>query len=380
MSVVVIGGGLAGLSAALTIQEAGVEVELFEASDAVGGRVRSDYVDGFILDRGFQLINSGYPEIKRLGVIKEIDFVASTRTVDVITPFGTVAIGDPRRHPIQALHSPLGSFKEKFSLLTFMGAKNLHGTSLEEGLLKAGAGDLYQNVLKPFLKGVFLTEPSNVDCYYGREIIRTFVLGDSGLPRAGVGTLSEALAARVENIHLDAPITDLSQFGGKQIIIAADAKTTHALLGSNEKVVAADSHTWYHSVAAGVIGSDRLRVTSTANPIVNSVAISNVVSSYAPAGKTLISSTAISSISDHQALTEISKYWGIDQSEFELIKRYDVHASLPIFAPGELGRASASKVADNIYRAGDYLTAGSQNGALLSGRLAAMELLLDQSR
>jgi phytoene dehydrogenase-like protein len=61
MSSVVIGGGLAGLSAALTLQEAGETVELFEESDAIGGRVRSDYLDGYILDRGFQLINAGYP-------------------------------------------------------------------------------------------------------------------------------------------------------------------------------------------------------------------------------------------------------------------------------------------------------------------------------
>ena len=94
MSAVVIGGGLAGLSAALTLQDAGEEVELFEASDSVGGRLRSDYLDGFILDRGFQLINSGYPEINRLGVIPEIDFVKSDRTIDVVTPFGIQSIGD----------------------------------------------------------------------------------------------------------------------------------------------------------------------------------------------------------------------------------------------------------------------------------------------
>lgn len=78
MSYVVIGGGLAGLSAAITLQQAGESVELYEASDDLGGRVRSDYIDGYILDRGFQLINSGYSEVKRLGVINEIDFVGAS--------------------------------------------------------------------------------------------------------------------------------------------------------------------------------------------------------------------------------------------------------------------------------------------------------------
>lgn len=377
MSFVVIGGGLAGLSAALTLQEAGESVELFEASDNVGGRVRSDFVDGYILDRGFQLINAGYPEISRLGVIPEIDFVEAARTVDVVTPFGISSIGDPRRHPWQAATSPLGTLAQKISLLTFMGRKNLHGVSLEEGLVCAGAGDLYENVLRPFLKGVFLAEPKDVDCYYGREIIRTFVLGKSGLPRAGVGTLSEAIAARIENIHLNSPVADLDQFDGKKIIIATDARTAGKLLGLSGESKSANSHTWYHSLPSGLIDSGNLRVTSTANPIVNSVAISNVVDSYAPSDKTLISSTSITELSDEAALNEISKYWSVAPSDFELIKRYDVYASLPIFAPGKLGAANTARISDRIYRAGDYLTAGSQNGALLSGRLAAMESLLN---
>jgi hypothetical protein len=115
-------------------------------------------------------------------------------------------------------------------------------------------------------------------------------------------------------------------------------------------------------------------VTSTANPIVNSIAISNVVSQYAPAGKTLISSTSITSISDSEALNEIAKFWGVAPSEFELIKRYDIRNSLPVFKPGSRGVKSA-RISDQLFIAGDYLTAGSQNGALLSGRLAAMESL-----
>jgi hypothetical protein len=379
VATVVIGGGLAGLSAALTLQEAGEEVELFEGSDGVGGRVRSDFVDGYILDRGFQLINSGYPEIERLNVVKEIDFIEAERSVDVVTPFGVTSIGDPRRHPWQAATSPLGTLAQKISLLTFMGRKNLHGISLEEGLLSAGAGDLYENVLRPFLKGVFLAEPKDVDCYYGREIIRTFVLGKSGLPRAGAGTLSEAIAARIENIHLNAPVKDLDVFDGKKIIIATDAKTANSLLSLSEESKSAHSYTWYHAIAAGEITSKNLRVTSTANPIVNSVAISNVIASYAPAHKTLISSTSITDLSDSDALNEIAKYWSKAPSEFELIKRYDVKASLPIFTPGATGAMKSAKISPRIFRAGDYMTAGSQNGALLSGRLAAMESLLDQS-
>ena len=87
--VLIVGAGLAGLNAAITLQNAGVDVQIVEASDRAGGRVTSDVIDGFICDRGFQLINSKYPALQELDVIKEIDFVSAPRVIDV-------AIGDSR--------------------------------------------------------------------------------------------------------------------------------------------------------------------------------------------------------------------------------------------------------------------------------------------
>jgi len=377
MSSVVIGAGLAGLSAALTLQEAGEEVELFEASDGVGGRVRSDYIDGYIFDRGFQLINAGYPEIARLKVIPEINFTIASRTVDVVTPFGISSIGDPRLHPWQAARSPLGSLSEKVSLLTFLGAKRANAISLEEALLRAGAGDFYHNLLKPFLQGVFLTSPQNVDSNYGREIIKSFVVGKSGLPRAGVGVLSEAIAARIENIHLNSPIESLKEFEGRKIIVATDSQTASSLLGASENGFQSSSYTWYHSLPKGLVTSNNLRVTSTNSPLVNSLAISNVVNSYAPEDHTLISSTSLTDLSDSKVLEEISKFWGIAPSEFTPLKRYEIKNSLPIFAPGQHPQPLSIQFSKQIYRCGDYLSTGSQNGALLSGRHAAEQLLLN---
>lgn len=379
MSSVVIGGGLAGLSAALTLQDAGEEVELFEGSDSVGGRLRSDYVDGYILDRGFQLINSGYPEIKALGVIDEIDFIKSDRTIDVVTPFGVQSIGDPRLHLLQGLRSPLGSFREKVAFLTFMGSRKLQGMNLEEALLQEGTLNLYHNLLKPFLTGVFLTSPSHIDASYGQEIIKSFIVGDSGLPIAGVGVLAEAIAARIENIHLNSPVSDLAQFGGRSVIVATDYKSASKLLGIKSSLSFASSFTWYHSVPAGLITSKRLRVSSAESPLVNSIALSNMIPSYAPLDRTLVSTTTLESVVEKDIREHLSRFWSIAPESFEFIKSYELVDALPVFSPKYLAGASSAKVSDGIYRAGDYLTAGSQNGALLSGRLAAQELLFDKS-
>lgn len=374
MSHVVIGGGLAGLSAALTLQDAGVSVELIEASDDLGGRVRSDYIDGYILDRGFQLINAGYSELKRLQVIDEISFCKADRTIDVITPYGLTSIGDPRIHPLMGVRSPLGTLQEKISVLKFLGDKPNGSISLRDALLASGTGDFYENLLKPFLRGVFLDELENVDSSYGRDVMKSFVLGDSGLPRAGVGALTEALGARVENVQLNAAVDSLAQFSGKKVIIATDSTTASHLLGKSDETQTVSAVTWYHSLPAGMITSKRLRITSAQSPLVNSLAISNVVSQYAPDGRTLISSTALLGISDEAAIEEIAKFWGIAPSEFNLIKRYDISHALPKFNPGYKG-VNSSRVGENYFVAGDYLAAGSQNGALLSGRLAALESL-----
>ena len=379
MSSVVIGGGLAGLSAALTLQNAGEEVEIFEGSDNVGGRLRSDYVDGFILDRGFQLINSGYPEIKSLGVVEEIDFVKSDRTIDIVTPFGVQSIGDPRLHLLQGLRSPLGSFREKIAFLTFMGSRKLQGKNLEEALLEEGTLNLYHNLLKPFLTGVFLSSPAHVDAIYGQEIIKSFIVGDSGLPIAGVGVLAEAIAARIENIHLNSPISDLAQFDGRSIIVATDYKSASKLLGIKSSLSFASSFTWYHSVPAGLITSKRLRVSSAESPLVNSIALSNLIPSYAPLDRTLVSTTTLIKLEKDEIRDHLSRFWSIAPENFDLIKSYEIRDALPIFSPNNVTAASSSKVRDGIYRAGDYLTTGSQNGALLSGRLAAQELLFDKS-
>ena len=68
--VLVVGAGLAGLSAAIHLQNAGRSVTVIESSDRAGGRVTSDHIDGYICDRGFQLINSKYPALIELDGVK----------------------------------------------------------------------------------------------------------------------------------------------------------------------------------------------------------------------------------------------------------------------------------------------------------------------
>lgn len=373
--VVVIGAGLAGLSAAITLQEAGCEVEIFESSDRVGGRVATDVIDGYLLDRGFQLINARYPELLRLNVISELDFTYASRSIDISLDEQVVSLGDPRTNLFSAFNSATGSIFTKLNFISYLLGLSVSGRSVEDELLRFGT--LYQRVLKPFLSGVFLTSPANVDAVTGKEIVRSFISGKPGLPARGAGELAHALSRRVKTIHLNSRIDSLAQVQADAVIVTTDLTTAAQLLDIPNVPKLAASTTWYHEVPFEMTQSNRLLIDGQARgPVINSIAISNLVPTYAPLGKTLLSSTTIEFASESEVRRHLATLWGTSTSDWSLIAKYEIPKSLPIFGLGAQGVDSA-KISDNLFVAGDYRTAPSQNGALLSGRLAAQELLLN---
>lgn len=373
--VLVVGAGLAGLSAALTLQEHGVDVEVIDAADRVGGRVATDVIDGFTLDRGFQLINSRYPELMRLGVIAELDFVFAQKAVTVSSPNGDCVIGDPRKYLFSSCNPKSGGLGEKFAFLKYLATPSKHGLSVEDELKSLGT--LYLRTLKPFLTGVFLTQPSRVDAVAGKEIIKSFISGKPGLPKSGAGALPLALAARVNRITLNTRIDDLSYARGRKVIVATDVTTAAQLLDIPSIPQLAGSTTWYHEVPIGFSDSPLLHIDGfNRGPVINSIVISNMIKEYSPKGKSLLSSTTIATASESEVRRHLSEMWGTSSTSWRLIAKYEIPKSLPISQIG-INLATSSKISDGVYVAGDFRSAPSQNGALLSGRLAAQELLLD---
>jgi hypothetical protein len=371
--VVVIGGGLAGLSAALTLQGAGREVEVFEGSDRVGGRVATDHIDGFTLDRGFQLINAGYPEIKRLNIIGELNFQIASRSVDISLGDKRYSLSDPRTNPFSALDSRTGSFIEKFKFAQYLLKSSSNQNSVGEEL--EHLGNLYRRVLRPFLTGVFLADPKLIGAVTGKELIRSFISGKPGLPRLGVGALPQLLATRVKRINLNSQVDSISQFSGREVIVATDVTTSAQLLDIPNVPKLAPCTTWYHEVPEDFSDSIRLLLDGEKRgPVVNSIVISNFMASYAPAGRALLSTTTIEYTSESEVRRHLSQLWGAQTHSWPLVAKYEIPKALPISAPGSV-LATSSKIADGLYIAGDFRGSASQNGALLSGRLAALELL-----
>lgn len=384
---VVIGAGLAGISAALTLQEAGYPVTLIDGADRVGGRVASDAIDGFILDRGFQLLNLNYPEIKRLGIARELDFKVAPRSVGISIGEKRYAIGDPRQVPLSVFSTKTGSLSEKASFLRYLVSKPVADEDVKTHLLRCGTGSLYRKVLQPFLQGVFLTDPSNVSAIVGRELIGSFITGKSGIPANGVGAFSQALAKKINDLRLNTQVEEISgnriftnqgELVATKIILATDLTTAAQLLDANQVSPLIRATTWYHVPEHAPTESAELILDGEhRGPVVNSLVISNLSSSYAPAGQHLISSTTITHASESEVRRHLALMWGSSTENWRLIAKYEINSALPLFAPGKTA-AKSSKFNEFIYCAGDYLSAPSQNGALASGRLAAQELMLGE--
>ncbi|MFM9150933.1 MAG: FAD-dependent oxidoreductase [Candidatus Planktophila sp.] len=384
LPIVVVGAGLAGLSAAKTLIDAGLEVCMLEAGTTVGGRVQSDEINGYRFDRGFQLINANYPELRSLNIVDEIDFVSAPRCVDIALDGTVIRLGDPRRYFLSAFNGKSGSIIEKIAFLKYLFMKSKQGSNVESELAAAGCGSLYTRVLKPFLTGVFLADPARVDAIAGREIIKSFISGAPGLPAGGAGALTKALAQHVSTIETGIQvnavsegllITSVGEISARAIIVATDQTTAAQLLDIEDVGQDVGCTTWYHSTSDDGSFDACLRIDGQGRgPIVNSLALSRLIPDCAPDGKLLLSSTTIGHASESEVRRHLALIWQVDTADWELVAKYDIKNSLPLFAPGK-SHAQSLQVSPGIWRAGDYLTAPSQNGALQSGRLAALELI-----
>jgi len=316
-------------------------------------------------------------------VIRELDFIEAPRVIEVSLGDRRHVIGDPRQVPWTALNKATGTIPEKLALLRFITGKAKAGESIGQALRSTGT--CYERVLRPFLQGVFLTDPDNVDALYGHSIIKSFVSGRPGVPRSGVGELSKALAKRVSNIVYETRVDGIEQrsvhtnngtYTANKILIATDATTATQLLGLTEVPRMAGCITWYHADAVNPSGSGRLVVDGQRRgPIINSVVMSDISSNYAPANQHLISTTTDLNVTESDVRRHLAILWGVDTYAWQFIAKYEIPAALPIH---NVGRAlsQSMKISDHHFVAGDHRTVPSQQGALFSGRLAA-QLILD---
>jgi hypothetical protein len=318
-----------------------------------------------------------------LDVVKELDFIEAPRVIEVSLGNRRHTIGDPRQVPWTILDKATGTIPEKLALLLFILREGKNNQSVAQALRSCGV--TYERVLRPFLHGVFLTDPDNVDAAYGRLIIKSFVSGKPGIPRNGVGELPKALVKRLSNViyntrvdRIDATsvFTDHGVYSAEKILISTDATTATQLLGLPEVPRMAGCITWYHATPNNPSGNGRLVVDGQRRgPIINTVVMSDVSSNYAPSGENLVSTTTDLSATESDVRRHLSIMWGTSTHEWQFVAKYEIPAALPIQGIGR-PLSQVLKINEHHFVAGDHRTVPSQQGALFSGRLAA-QLILD---
>jgi phytoene dehydrogenase-like protein len=240
--VVVVGAGLAGLACALHLTRAGLEVALLEAEPVVGGRVRTDEVDGMLLDRGFQVHNTAYPEAERMLDHRALDLRAFDAGALLRWGDRLHRVGDPRRVPTWApstLLSPIGSLADKLRVAKTAAAAALASpdallarpeTTTEQALRDRGLSDTtIERFYRPFLSGVFLEDGLQTSSRFFDLVWRSFALGTQCVPAAGMGAMPRQLAARLPAgvLRLGTPV-DAVQPG--RVTAGGSSTTTRAVV------------------------------------------------------------------------------------------------------------------------------------------------------
>ncbi len=410
--VIVIGAGLAGLRCATRLAEAGRDVVVLEAADVVGGRQRTDLVDGFQLDRGFQVLNPAYPAITRWVDVDALELRRFPVGVRVRREDKTVELRHPLRHPgsiVATLRSGLVTAADAAALTRWVlpvlarprsviSAANA-GTdvSLSEGWDRAGLrGALRTEVLEPFLAGVLADGHGDTSDAFAKLLVRMFVLGGPGVPALGIAALPAQLAARAQaagaSIRLGAHVgrvgsarVDMS--GGDALrasaIVVAVGPEAVADLIDIPRPATRGLQTWWFATDAASTASATLAVDGRGRgPIVNTVVMTNTAPSYAPAGMHLIEATCLldatggAGPTEHEVRRQLSDIWGADSTSWHLIRRDDIPDALPV-QPPPLRVTKTVRVTDGLYVAGDHRDTASIQGALVSGERAARAVLVD---
>jgi len=221
---IVVGGGLAGLVAATRLAEGGADVTLFERRPDVGGRVRTESVDGFTLDRGFQVLFTSYPAVAReLGTdgIDALDLRRFAPGATICRPGSRSVLSDPLRDPKKAAESALNaeiSFSDKLRTLALrydLSKRNDRDgsdeaffsgpdASIREHLRDWGFGEAYiTNFVEPFYGGITLDRTLSTSKQPFEYTFHAMSRGAIGVPSAGMRALPEALATRAREAGVD---------------------------------------------------------------------------------------------------------------------------------------------------------------------------------
>jgi phytoene dehydrogenase-like protein len=408
--VVIVGAGLAGLCCARKLQESGVPFQVVEASDGVGGRVRTDHVDGFLLDRGFQVLLEDYPEARRV-----LDYAALD-----LKPFEPGALiwfagrmnrfVDPWRTKGEwraSYDSPVGSLWDKLKLwrlrsrlksepLAKIFARPEQATRAE--LNAAGFSTvIIEHFFEPFFGGILLDRDLKASSRMFEFVFSMMSNGRVSVPARGMGAIPAQIAAklapnalRVNSAVEKIEANKVTLAGGEEIearavVVATDGPTATKLVTGLKPVASRSVSCFYYAADEPPVKEPMLALAGARGGTVNNLCVmSQVAADYAPAGKSLVSVTVLGNpaLTEEQlggfVIADLKGWFGPVVRSWKLLRSYRIPHAQPEQLPGALEPIERPvKLAPGIYVCGDHRDTASIHGAMVSGRRAADAVIAD---
>ena len=412
--IVVVGAGLAGLSCARHLHAAGVEVEVLEASDDIGGRVRTDESDGFLLDRGFQVLLTAYPECQRQLDYKDLDLHSFYPGAAVRFGGRFHTLADPWRRPLAGLLAalaPIGSLGDKLRVARLR--RRLLSTDLDgvfssperttlEALEQEGFSSLMiERFFRPFLGGIFLENELETSSRMFEFVYKMFSSGSTALPGAGMRAIPLQLASGLPDnaVRTNCRVIELQTkkvrlesgewVEGDAIVLASALTETPELLSRGPETRWCSTTCLYFSASMPPVRQPILILNGEGEGPVNNLCVpSQVAPSYAPDDRALVSASVIGGQdSSHDGFDsdlesavrdQLHGWFGPQVEKWDLLRIYRIRHALPSQSPPHLEPPERPvRIGERLYTCGDHLDTASIQGAMVSGRRAAEALLTD---
>ncbi len=406
--IVIIGAGIAGLTCAKYLKDKGIEALVLEASDAVGGRVRTDKMNGFTLDRGFQVLLTSYPE-----AIKILDYDALK--LKILPSGARIRLGDQYHvmpNPLknwttapQALMAPVGNLWDKLKVLQLninlrnspdptVAAPAAKQTTLEF-LKEFGYSDkIINRFYKPFFRGVFLEKELNTDAQFFKFLFSQFAKGNVVVPEDGMQAIPEQIASRLSPSQIRLQ-TRVEKIEGKTvylqngetiiadtIVIATDAFAANRLLGTSKRTTYNSTDCLYFTsdIPFRVFDIPYLIINANETELIHHIVdLSAFAPSYASAGKVLISVSLVgkNSFSETELVEKVQqelKQWFGNAYAWQHLRTYRIPEALPQYFEQPSSKTSL-KLNEFTYQCGDHTAYPSLNAAMKTGREVAEMIL-----
>ncbi|WP_428390063.1 NAD(P)/FAD-dependent oxidoreductase [Mucisphaera sp.] len=401
--VIIVGAGISGLTCAVELVEAGRQVRVLEASDAVGGRMRTDRHDGFLLDRGFQVFLTGYPyAMKRLNLQASAWHAFEAGSL-IRWQGGFARFSDPWRRPGRLFETLLGgpgNLMDRFRIgrLRTMSRRATH-EQVQTTPETETTGQLFDRLgfshqfreafLDPWWRGVLLDRELTAPASYLRFIFRAFSDGEAVLPAHGIQQLPEHMASQLPEgmIEPNTAVAEVTpdhvtlstgeRIRGAAIVLATDLSSAYRCLGA-ETPPLRGTRCIYFAADRAPVPEAMLVLNSDPEGSFNHLCVlSNVCPGYAPAGRALVSVTAIDPLEQPDGLEtavvrELRDWFGPEVEGWQHLRTYHVPEALPVIG------SRKPKVPEGLIVAGDWTATGSIEGAMLSGKRAAEAVLARQ--